>query len=396
MPPLPIDAVVIEARARGLRIQRVFHLHGRVGILDSRCLLIEEKPCQVLRTRNHISNPASPQAVSIPLHVPRSDWADFIIYVVRPRRDDGFGYYVVPRGALSKNTSFASESLESYRDAWDSLRHLVDPKLTERRFTVLNWQVGAVVRSATEAGLDVVLIRGRKRWPIFLQTRVLIAGRRCALHSFSRVSNNPNQRNFNYVALRALKENWPEFQLYVLRQENEYLTYIIPRDAVKKDTSLSTENPRLLFYRNNWNLLSESAASSLSCEWARPKITRSPREVPASLRETILEVEKRGLSFELVSSRRGEKRLHISTKRCQVMEATPVTKMVGSMGRSYIPLNLPRSDWAQFLIFYVRTKGAPEPVFYVLPRIKLGKRTELAPTSNWLREYKQAWHLLQC
>ena len=399
MPEL-IDPVEVEARARGLRVRRIFDLKGRVGVLNRRCLIIEEKACQVIPSRFHIPNPHRPNVVSVPLHLPRSDWADFFIYVARPRTEGSSSYYVVPRGALSKNTAFCLESLERYRDAWDTLKLTYDLTLTARRYTVLNWQLRAVIDAATEAGLEVILIRNRKRWPPFLQTRVLIARKRCSLYSCSRISADPSHKYFNCVALRAPKGNWPEFQLFVLRQaHNEFITYVIPNGVVKKDTSVSTENTRFVFYKNNWKLLSNypssGASNDVSNEWRPTKLKQSPREVPESVKETMLEAENRGLLTELISSaKRDGNRLYISQKRCQVMTATPITQTANVKDRSYIPLNLPISDWAEFLIFYVKIDGT-KPMFYVLPRIKLTKRTLLSQRSSWLGEFEQAWHLFR-
>jgi hypothetical protein len=171
-------------------------------------------------------------------------------------------------------------------------------------------------------------------------------------------------------------------------------TYVVPHGVVETSTSVSLNNPRLQFYKNNWKLLSEAFdinLANLLCFQRPAKKPAPPKQVPISLEATILEAEKRGMSVEPVSTREhGVNWLHISKKRCQVMMTTPVEEV----GRTYIPLNLPKSEWAEFLVYYVKRNAAQEPQFYILPRMKLNKRTVLSPTSSWLREYEDAWYLL--
>ena len=50
-----IDAVVAEARAKGLQVQRVFEQRGRIGVRDDHRI-----------ARFHISSPRYPESVSVP------------------------------------------------------------------------------------------------------------------------------------------------------------------------------------------------------------------------------------------------------------------------------------------------------------------------------------------
>jgi hypothetical protein len=71
-----------------------------------RFALIEGKRCQIVRTHYRATNPNLPKDVYIGLYLPRREWADFVIYVVR--RIEPMEFYVVPRGLLSKDTALSS------------------------------------------------------------------------------------------------------------------------------------------------------------------------------------------------------------------------------------------------------------------------------------------------
>ena len=123
----------------------------------------------------------------------------------------------------------------------------------------------------------------------------------------------------------------------------------------------------------------------------RMKSPKPPKQKPAAIRRAVEEADKRGLSVE---PSRLASQLYISAKACQIMQTKPVGRP--TTRRSYIPLNLPSSGWAEFLIFFVRAnKTTTTGAFYVIPREKLPKHTSVPSTSSWLREYAEAWHLLQ-
>lgn len=248
------NAVVAQAASKGLSVQQIVPDQKR---WDGRFLLIEEKQCQIVKGRYHLSNPRSPEALSIQLYLPRTTWPDFVVYVVRPTANlEPLEYYIVPRGVLSRDTAVRPSALGKYRDAWNLLAETLSPDLIERRFAILNWQLRNVIAAARHAGLDVALVRRNNRpWTFFCQTRVIIAGRRCTLHSLSRISSDPDRRGYGYVALRKQKGGWGEFQLYVLPQSMESVVYVIPSASIEADTSVSIQSERLAIYKNNWELL---------------------------------------------------------------------------------------------------------------------------------------------
>lgn len=393
---MPVHEVITEARANGLSVQR---LSGYGKILDARLLAVEGRMCQIIRTRQVIDS-HYPNAVYAPLYLPRTEFADFLIYVAfsssGPPR-----FYVVPRGAMTKNTAWSLECLERYRDAWQVFKQPITTGLTERHFTVLNWQLQAIIKAAEDVALDVTLIRLKKRspWPVFVQRRAIVNGRRCAVYSCTRLSSDPTAQGYNFVFLRSPTNKWAEFQLCIVKDgPNEYQIYVFPRGAIQKQTTASLDNTEFQSYKTNWKFLSaptSELAQITPIEW-RPKKARPQKPVPEALAKTMLEAQSHGLSVELVTQREAgaylrNKCLYISQKPCQIMQALLVTE--GKFKGRYVPLNAPATDWAEFLVFFVPPEIEGEaPTFYVVPRAKLIEDTIVLPT--WIRDYKDAWHHL--
>jgi hypothetical protein len=109
--------------------------------------------------------------------------------------------------------------------------------------------------------------------------------------------------------------------------------------------------------------------------------------------ETIDVAGRHGFPVESLHDGR-RYRLKISEKRCQIIRCRAVSIKSGSGFRTFIPLFLPKSAWAEFLILFVRADvHAASERFYVLPRAKVKKRTMLS-TSGWLQGFANGWHLL--
>jgi hypothetical protein len=286
---VPINEVMGEARANGLCVQR---LTGYGKVLDARLLGVEGRICQIIRTRQVI-DAHYPKTAYAPLYLPRNEFADFLVYVAFPDSSSTPPrFYVVPRGVMTKDTAWSLESLEQYRDAWQVFKQPVNPELTERHFTVLNWQLRAIIDAAKDAALDVTLI-GRKRhvrWPTFVQRRAIVNGRKCAVYSCTRLSCDPTAPRHNCIFLRTPTNKWAEFQLCIVKDgPSEYQIYVIPCGAIQKQTTASLDNPDLQSYKSNWKLLSVSAsepAKIAPIEW-RPKKARPQRKFPEALTQTM-------------------------------------------------------------------------------------------------------------
>jgi hypothetical protein len=408
---VPLHEVIAEARANGLSVQQ---LSGYGKVLDARLLAVEGRICQIIRTRQVIDS-HYPDAVYAPLYLPQTKVADLLIYVAFPSSGPP-RFYVVPRGVMTKNTAWSLESLEQYRNAWNVFKQPLVPSLTERRFTILNWQLQAVIKAAEEAALDVTLIRLKKSrpWPTFIQRQIIVAERNCAVYSCSRLSPDPTAPRHNFIFLRAPSDKRSEFQLCRVKDgPSECAIYVVPCRAIKKKTTISLENPVFQSFKDNWKLLStpiSELATITPIEWRRPKIVRPKEELPDALAKivwpkkrlpealvkTILEAQSQGLSVELVTQREAgiyprNKCLHISQKPCQIVQAMLVT--TGRYKGNYVSVDVPATDWAEFVVFIVTPEADGEtPTFYVVPCTRFIEDTVVLP--SWFRDYKNAWHHL--
>jgi hypothetical protein len=249
----PISVVVNEAEARGLRVQRSLGKGARVP--DPRLLHIAGKPCQVIKTVHESSSPDYSYAKSLRLYLPRTGFADFLIYVAVDVVPPTF--YIIPRGVLSKDTARTEKSLEEYRNAWHLLTQAISPTLTERKFEAISAQLESVWSAAHQAGLEVELIRtakGKKRndYRSVFQRRVLVSGKQCAIYSAVRVNKNLELNPYSIVILKTSRDSWPEFCLYLME---DGAVYVIPRGNITHTTTLSLNSPDLRPYRNAWDLL---------------------------------------------------------------------------------------------------------------------------------------------
>jgi hypothetical protein len=405
--PSPIELVIEEAKSRGLRTERL-SAQSRRHVFDKRLLMVEGKRCQVIPSRRGHPSAQYPHAEYFPLYLPRTDWPDFLIYVsltdeARPM------FRVVPRVEMSKDTGLSPESLECYRDTWELLRQVLPD--SEKEFEILSWQLQAVEESAKYAGLEIEHIKTKKHqdgreWPPVIKRRILIAGKKCAIFSAARISQDPEKREYNYAHFRASQEDWPEFQLYVIKgADNSSDIFVVPRDHLITTTSASLDHPELARYKNAWNLLiqkSEALAAVPPIRWREPKVPPAPTKHAKILQETVRRAESQGLIVESadsdVTSHKGvQSFLYISKKRCQVIQSSVITVTKRRNVFEYLPLNPPASEWPEFLIFYATRPDDPsEATFYIIPRTELPRHTSRSLSSKWLKQYLEAWQLLDC
>src|SRR5258706_5884905 len=214
----PIEFVLNEAKARRLRTERLPSQSRRYDF-DRRLLLVEGKRCQVIPSRRGHPSAQYPHAEYFPLYLPRTDWPDFLIYVSLTDETRPI-FRVIPRVEMSKDTGLSPESLERYRDAWELLGQ--DLPDSEKEFEILSWQLQAVEGSCKNAGLEVEFIKTKKhqdgrRWPPVIKRRILIAGKKCSIFTAARISQDPEKQEYNYAIFKASQEEWPDFQLYVVK-----------------------------------------------------------------------------------------------------------------------------------------------------------------------------------
>jgi len=256
----PIEYAISEAESRGFSVERL-PSESKSRLHDPRLLMIEGRRCQVIPCTRLRPNASYPQAEYFPLYLPRTTWADFLIYVAHKETPQRF--YIIPRGELAKDTGRSPESLAPFQDAWDWLKAGPNAKLN-RDFETVSWQLQAVITRAQSAGQSVELIptkkaQGGRRWPATIKRRVLIAKRRCALFTATRISQDESKSEFNYVFLRVSAEKWAEFNLYLVETDASTTdVLIVPRGHLRATTSCALDNPELERYVNRWELLSAS------------------------------------------------------------------------------------------------------------------------------------------
>jgi len=272
--PIPIELVVAEASVHGLRVERI-PAQSKQHIFNKRRLLIEGKRCQVIPSKIGHSSVEYPQAEYFSLYLPRGEWPDFLIYVSSNEVHPVFR--IIPRSEMSKDTGRTPETLERYREAWDLLRQH-SPE-SSKKFETFNWQLETINWLAQNAGLTVEFIKTKKhqngkRWPPVIKRRVLIAGKKCAVFSATRINKNPEKIQYNYVIFKVPDEEWSDFQLYVVRCVGEpCYVFVIPRGRIEATTSASLDHSELARYKNAWGLLtatSESLAAIPPIVWQEP------------------------------------------------------------------------------------------------------------------------------
>lgn len=397
----PIEFVISEAKSRGFSVERLA-VESKLRAHDPRLLLIDGRRCQIIPCPRLHSNASYPQAQYSPLYLPRTPWADFLVYVAHketPRR-----FYIIPRGELTKDTGRSIESLARFQDAWEWLQTNSDAKL-DRNFETLSWQLQTVITQAQNAGQSVDLFptkkaqRGRK-WPATIKRRVMIAGRRCALFTATRICKDESKSEYNYVFLRASAGKWAEFNLYILDADVPTAdVLIIPRGLLLATTTCSLDHREVAKYVNRWDLLSarqEELAAMKPIQWRDPKPVKTPSKHSIVLQAVIREAERCGLTVETQCSDSPDYRgvqscLSISKRRCQIIWSNP--KVAGASNYA-VSMSVPRSSWAEFLVFYVSLPDGDQVKYYVIPRADLPHSTSYSMNSRRLTQYDGAWDLL--
>jgi hypothetical protein len=207
--------------------------------------------------------------------------------------------------------------------------------------------------------------------------------------------------------LKVSADEWAEFHLYVIDTADEcFDVFIIPGGHLRSTTSCSLDNPTLVKYTNSWDLLTaapELIAEMESIELRTPKPAAKPAKLPTKhsivLGEIIREAEKHGLIAEphvseFAPFKAVQSLVLISKRRCQVIWTNPISTKEDAT-TAYVPLNPPKSAWAEFLIFYIPQRDSEETRYYVIPRSELPRHTSYSPNSKRLSQYEGAWNLLK-
>ena len=233
---LAMSVVLSEAAALTLKTER----------RDKRTVYIESRPCQAIPSKWYENFPG---CRAMTMYMPRSEFADFLLYV--PENEQIV--YVVPRGKIAHDTSWAESALEPYKGAFHLLKES-SPGMFERRVVSLSKQVQKIMAEAERHKLPYELIRtkrGEKRngdYRTYAQRRIVVNGKRCAIFS---ANNIARETSCEIVLFGVPKGDWAEFLLYIHEDD----VYVVPREWMPHETSLSLNSSRIFDYRNAWCVL---------------------------------------------------------------------------------------------------------------------------------------------
>jgi hypothetical protein len=226
--------------------------------------LIEDHRCQVIRSRVFYADSpsSSKQHRFIHLCLPRTRWADFLIYVVEDNNETpSISFFVIPTGDVVKSTSLCSPDswVSKYKDTWSLLSKGLPTNRFDRRFQKFNWKLRFINEHAKSFGLKVELVSNSDNSG-HLQNHVLLNGRSCQLMAAARLSADPNKSEWDLIVLHASKQTWAEFLIFILKaEESENLTFVFPRERIPKTTTTSSDADWLNEYAAKWELLKSSS-----------------------------------------------------------------------------------------------------------------------------------------
>lgn len=229
--------------AMSVVLSKAANLSFRTEVCDERTLYIDGRPCQGIKSK-WFENRQGCRALTI--YMPRNGFADFLLYV-----PEGQGsVYVVPRGKIAYDTAWAESGLEPYKEAWHLLKETT-PLLFERKAEALSGQLRRIIAEAKKRNLPYELIPSKRSvsrfdYRTYKQRRILINGKRCAVFTASLLPNH--DQNWDGAVFKVPKDSWAEILLYILNED----IYVVPRDQMPHETSLSLDSTRIYDYRNAW------------------------------------------------------------------------------------------------------------------------------------------------
>lgn len=227
-------------------------------------LIIEERICQLVRTREIITNNDYRDSPAYFLYLPRNEWPAFMIHVMYSEsRVEPPVFYIVPSGDMKKDTCLTVDRLASYKEAWNLLRDIPAGERTTLQHRELSSPIQAVIDVAKMIGLSAHPVQRPdpyRRGTPFYQDRVVIEHVSCKVMSAPRTSNSVAGPGWNAVHLRVPKRRWGDFIIYVITPPDGALrdVLIMPWGTMEKNTSGSLITGWLEPYKNAWELLSNT------------------------------------------------------------------------------------------------------------------------------------------
>lgn len=193
----------------------------------------------------------------------------------------------------------------------------------------------------------------------------------------------------NYSHCRAMSMYMPrngfaDFLLYVA--EGQETVYVVPRGKIEHDTAWaeSTLEP----YKEAWHLLKETAPHLFE---------RKMESLSGQLRKIIAEADKHNLPYELIRSKRGERkndyrtfmqrRILIQNRRCAIFTAKLLPE--NSHPWPTAIFKTPTDDWPEILLYILGDD------IYVVPRTQMVHETTLDLESSRIYDFKNSWCVLE-
>jgi hypothetical protein len=183
------------------------------------------------------------------MYMPRNDFADFLLYVPEGRDT----VYVVSRGKIPYDTAWAAIALEPYKDSWQLLKEST-AALFKRNLESLSKQLRRVLAEAAKRNLPCELIstkrsEQRNDYRRYAQRRILVKDKRCAIYMATLLPNH--DQAWDGGVFRVPKDDWAEVLLYIVDED----IYVVPREEMLRETSLSFDSNRIRPFRNSWCVL---------------------------------------------------------------------------------------------------------------------------------------------
>src|ERR1700722_1357113 len=117
----------------------------KIELRDKRTIYLDGRPCQTIKSKWYEN---FPNCRAMSLYMPRHGFADFLLYVPEGHNS----VYVVPRGKIAHDTSWAETALEPYKEAWHLLKETT-PSLFERKTEALSNQLLKIIAEAEKHNL---------------------------------------------------------------------------------------------------------------------------------------------------------------------------------------------------------------------------------------------------
>lgn len=269
-----MEAVNKSANEAGLEVELIETKKHRDGRrwppVIKRRMLIAGRKCALFSSRRLAKDPQKAEYNYVFFGVPKSEWADFVVYIVRIA-DSAWDLFVIPKKHLTKSTSASLDhpELVRYKNAWSMVTASPESLST---IPPIQWRepsapapptrhsllLQEAIREAESHQLPASSAEGDVSSHKGVQSFIYVNMRPCQVLRAKVLTRIVGGKNWSYLALARPKSEWPEFFIFQSLQPDENASpkfYIIPRKALNRASSRSLESPWLREYENAWHQL---------------------------------------------------------------------------------------------------------------------------------------------